>query len=127
MSECSEGTSQNLRSLVECANPEVEGCARMPGERSRGEETGRRRSSEEEGDAGPGIERTDERRTEKTIMIAMERTRELDSSTGAADKNKDASNTRHVPGGTWLLQVREYLPNLFFHFAGRKGEEGEEA
>ncbi|KAJ1180148.1 hypothetical protein NDU88_005372 [Pleurodeles waltl] len=92
----------NLLSLVECANPELEGCAETLGDRNTdGGETGGRTSlKKEEEDAEPRTEGGDKQRTEETTKTATERTRCPESSVGATTKEENTNTTRHVPEGT---------------------------
>ncbi|KAJ1143795.1 hypothetical protein NDU88_010099 [Pleurodeles waltl] len=63
-------------------------------------------SEEEEEDAEPRTEGIDQQRIEEASATITERTRGPESSAGADSKEEDANTTHHIPGGTWLFQVR---------------------
>ncbi|KAJ1131192.1 hypothetical protein NDU88_009531, partial [Pleurodeles waltl] len=57
---------------------------------------------------------------------ATEENRDSDPSAEDEAKHENANTAHHVPGGTWLLQVRAHLPNVYQLVMGRKrgGQEG---
>ncbi|KAJ1082130.1 hypothetical protein NDU88_002300 [Pleurodeles waltl] len=117
------GSRSSLSLNSACDNAEVGGCAQTPGEEKRTQaDSGLLPSLEQRGDTAGGGEEANDNHEEKDTL--EREAPEYDP--GISTQAENANISRHIPGGTWLLQVRAYMPTLFSILVGRKGGEGEE-
>ncbi|KAJ1127426.1 hypothetical protein NDU88_005828 [Pleurodeles waltl] len=127
--ECPGDTSRSDPRSSTHSNPEEEGCCSAP--KREGKEKNKvaredecdRRTNKEDTMVGELTEVAEIERAEENSEKSNEAERAWKTEIPAKDRQmpKDTKIACHVPGGTWLLQIRDYLQNPSSYFGSGKG------